>query len=466
MAVTLCPPFLFLSSLLLLLAAFPLVRSGDAEALLSLKNSIDPLGVLQWRSGIDVCKWEGVKECLNERVMKLVVERFNLSGKLDGKSLNQLDQLRVLSFKENSLSGQIPELSGLANLKSLFLNDNRFSGGIPVSLSALHRLKVVVLSGNRISGHIPLSLVDLSRLYVLYLQDNQLSGAVPPFAQNSLRFFNVSNNLLLGEIPKTAPLLRFNSSSFNGNADLCGEQIQRPCSLGPSSSPSYPIELPKHRKRNKKLVLIIALSAGGFALLCIAAVVVTMCVRKASKDKEARNKVVAGGGDEGAPSGGGGRNEGGGGKQGSFSWEQGGEGLGSLAFLGPGDQLMSYSMEDLLKASAETLGRGTMGSTYKAVMESGYIVTVKRLKESRYPRMEEFRRHIEIIGRLRHPHLVPLRAYFHAKEERLLVYDYFPNGSLFSLVHGMHAIFFSPLLYIFYQFLMSLFVCCFLISCG
>lgn len=421
MAVTLCPSFLFFSSLLLLLAAFPLVRSGDAEALLSLKNSIDPLGVLQWRSGIDVCKWEGVKECLNERVMKLVVERFNLSGKLDGKSLNELDQLRVLSFKENSLSGQIPELSGLANLKSLFLNDNRFSGGIPVSLSGLHRLKVVVLSGNRISGHIPLSLVDLSRLYVLYLQDNQLSGAVPAFAQNSLRLFNVSNNLLLGEIPRTAPMLRFNSSSFNGNADLCGEQIERACSLGPSPSPSNPIQLPKHRKR---LVLTIASSAGGVALLCIAAVVVIMCVRKRSKDKEAGNKVVAaaGGGEEGTP---------------SICWDQG---VGSLAFLGPGDELMSYSMEDLLKASAETLGRGTMGSTYKAVMESGYIVTVKRLKESRYPRMEEFRRHIEIIGRLRHPHLVPLRAYFHAKEERLLVYDYFPNGSLFSLVHGMPSL--------------------------
>lgn len=122
--------------------------------------------------------------------------------------------------------------------------------------------------------------------------------------------------------------------------------------------------------------------------------------------------------------------------EGSFSLDQRG-GAGTLVFLGPENQLMSYGMEDLLKSSAEALGRGTMGSTYKAVMESGYIVTVKRLKESRYPRMEEFRRHIEILGRLRHPNLVPLRAYFHAKEERLLVYDYFPNGSLFTLVHGM-----------------------------
>lgn len=115
--------------------------------------------------------------------------------------------------------------------------------------------------------------------------------------------------------------------------------------------------------------------------------------------------------------------------------------MGTLVFLGASDSgettVVRYTMEDLLKASAETLGRGTLGSTYKAVMESGFIVTVKRLKNARYPRMEEFKRHVEILGQLRHPNLVSLRAYFQAKEERLLVYDYFPNGSLFTLIHGV-----------------------------
>ena len=103
---------------------------------------------------------------------------------------------------------------------------------------------------------------------------------------------------------------------------------------------------------------------------------------------------------------------------------------------------MNYDMEDLLKASAETLGRGRIGSTYKAVMESGYIVTVKRLKDATYPRLDEFTRHLLVLGRLKHPNIVPLRAYFQAKEERLLVFDYFPNGSLFSLLHGMFSFLF------------------------
>lgn len=33
-----------------------------------------------------------------------------------------------------------------------------------------------------------------------------------------------------------------------------------------------------------------------------------------------------------------------------------------------------YNVEDLLRASTETLGRGTTGSTYKVVMKSGFII--------------------------------------------------------------------------------------------
>ena len=109
--------------------------------------------------------------------------------------------------------------------------------------------------------------------------------------------------------------------------------------------------------------------------------------------------------------------------------------LGDLVFCGGVGEM--YSLEELLKASAETLGRGTVGCTYKAVMESGFIVTVKRLKDYNRPGYGEFRTRIETLGRLRHPNLVNLRAYFLAEEERLLVFDYFPNGSLYSLIHGM-----------------------------
>ncbi|KAJ6689452.1 hypothetical protein OIU85_005818 [Salix viminalis] len=422
------------------------VRSGDAEALFTLKSAIDPLNSLSWQQGIDVCNWQGVKECKNGRVTKLVVEYQNLSGILDAKILNQLDQLRVLSFKGNSLSGQIPSLSGLVNLKSLFLQTNNFSGNFPDSITGLHRLKVIVLAQNQISGPIPASLLKLSRLYVLYIEDNKFSGAIPPLNQTSLRFFNVSNNQLSGQIPATSSLIRFNTSSFTGNFNLCGVQIQKPCknlNSGPSPSPTSPASKPS--SKHSKIIKIVAGSAGGFVFVIICLLLARcFCFKNGPRKDgpsvvEMRNKGVAGAERGGEASGGGGGSGSGmagnsGRKQGGLAWE--GEGLGSLVFLGAGDQQMCYSLEDLLKASAETLGRGTVGSTYKAVLESGFIVTVKRLRDSRYPRLEEFGRHMELLGRLRHPSLVPLRAYFQAREERLLVYDYFPNGSLFSLLHG------------------------------
>nr|VDD51298.1 unnamed protein product [Brassica oleracea] len=418
------------------------VRSSDVETLLSLKSSIDPSNSIPWR-GTDLCNWEGVKECINgTRVSKLVLENMNLTGSLDEKSLNQLDQLRVLSFKGNSLSASVPNLSGLVNLKSLFLNDNNFSGEFPESLTSLHRLKTIVLAGNRLSGQIPSSLLHLSRLYTLHLQDNLFSGSVPPLNQTTLRFFNVSNNQLSGRIPLTQALKQFNESSFTGNIALCGDRIQnsscRRVSSKPSAIPAMPIAN-KTKTKTKLTGIIVGSISGGIVILLLA---LLLLIRRQKLTKSKREECIskAVGESDRATEGDRRNNK-------RFSWEKGsdeeGSSVGTLVFLGRGEPdvtAVRYSMDDLLKASAETLGRGTLGSTYKAVMKSGFIVTVKRLKDAAgFTRMEEFKRHVEILGRLKHPNLVPLRAYFQDKEECLLVYDYFPNGSLFSLIHGIRV---------------------------
>lgn len=426
----------------LIFFCFECALSGDREALLGLKSSIDPSNSLQW-NGTDFCKWEGVRECLRGRVSKLVLENLNLRGTLNSGDLNQLDQIRVLSLKQNSISGEIPQLSGLANLKSLYLSYNNFSGDFPASLTTLHRLKTIVLSGNSLSGDIPDSLLNVQRLYVLYLDNNRFTGKIPPLNQTGLRYLNLSHNQLSGQIPTTPVLARFNSTSFAGNVDLCGDVFGIPCNLAPSPSfgpanPTPPTTGKSHHHRKIRKIVIIAGSVGGFLLLCILIALLVICMKKNKQRKtpevgtKSTEAVSAVGGAGGGAASSSGKNGGSG-----LTPEGDDGGIGKLVFFSGGDMPeMSYSLEDLLKASAETLGRGTVGSTYKAVMESGFIVTVKRLKDARYPRVEEFRRHVDVIGRLRHQNLVPLRAYFQAKEERLLVYDYFPNGSLFSLIHG------------------------------
>jgi serine/threonine protein kinase len=82
------------------------------------------------------------------------------------------------------------------------------------------------------------------------------------------------------------------------------------------------------------------------------------------------------------------------------------------------------------------VGRGSLGTVYRAVLGDGRMVAVKRLRDANPCAREEFHRYIDLIGRLHHPHLVPLRAFYYAKQEKLLIYDYLPNGNLHDRLHG------------------------------
>ncbi|GLJ44316.1 hypothetical protein SUGI_0927540 [Cryptomeria japonica] len=97
--------------------------------------------------------------------------------------------------------------------------------------------------------------------------------------------------------------------------------------------------------------------------------------------------------------------------------------------------IYTFDLEDLLRASAEVLGKGSVGTTYKAVMEDGTTVVVKRLKDVVTGR-REFEQQMQMVGRVRHRNLVALRAFYYSKDEKLIVYDYMPAGSLSALLHG------------------------------
>ncbi|KAH9289715.1 hypothetical protein KI387_033832, partial [Taxus chinensis] len=95
-----------------------------------------------------------------------------------------------------------------------------------------------------------------------------------------------------------------------------------------------------------------------------------------------------------------------------------------------------FELEDLLRASAEMLGKSSFGTAYKSVLEDGNVVAVKRLREVQGSGKRDFEQHMELVGRLRHLNLVSLKAYYYARDEKLLVYDYMENGSLYFLLHG------------------------------
>jgi hypothetical protein len=94
-----------------------------------------------------------------------------------------------------------------------------------------------------------------------------------------------------------------------------------------------------------------------------------------------------------------------------------------------------FDLDNLLKASTEVLGRGTIGTTYKATLATGVVLVVKRLKKVDL-RKEEFDLHVTVIGSVQNKHIVPLQWYYWTKDEKLLVYNIFPMGSLAHALHG------------------------------
>ncbi|KAK4803117.1 hypothetical protein SAY86_001320 [Trapa natans] len=108
-----------------------------------------------------------------------------------------------------------------------------------------------------------------------------------------------------------------------------------------------------------------------------------------------------------------------------------------LSFVS-GDREM-FSLQELLRASAEVLGSGNFGSSYKAVIPSGQTMVVKRYKQMNGMGREDFNEQMKRLGRLKHPNLLPLVAYYYRKEEKLLVYDFVHNGSLASHLHGNNS---------------------------
>ncbi|KAF2587636.1 hypothetical protein F2Q70_00034161 [Brassica cretica] len=95
-----------------------------------------------------------------------------------------------------------------------------------------------------------------------------------------------------------------------------------------------------------------------------------------------------------------------------------------------------FTLQDMLRASAEVLGSGGFGSSYKAALTGSRAVVVKRFRFMNNIRREEFYDHMKKIGRLSHPNLLPLIAFYYRKDEKLLVTNYIPNGSLANLLHA------------------------------
>eukprot|EP00256_Glycine_max_P024366 XP_003547077.2 probable inactive receptor kinase At2g26730 [Glycine max] len=99
------------------------------------------------------------------------------------------------------------------------------------------------------------------------------------------------------------------------------------------------------------------------------------------------------------------------------------------------DDKARFQMGELLRASAEALGHGILGNSYKAMLNDGSTIVVKRLWDLKPLSKEEFAKILNAIAEMKHPNLLPLLAYYHSRDEKLMLYTYAERGNLFSRLH-------------------------------
>ncbi|CAO2173335.1 unnamed protein product [Urochloa humidicola] len=457
MATPALAPLVLVVALAVLAAAAAL--NTDGLALLALKFAVsdDPGGALAtWRDAdADPCGWAGVT-CAEggggRRVAGVDLANASLAGYLPSE-LSLLSELQELSLPYNRLSGQIPvAIAALQKLTTLDLAHNLLSGQVPAGIGRLLSLSHLDLSSNQLNGSLPPAIAGLPRLSgVLNLSYNHFTGGIPPeYGGIPVAVsLDLRGNDLAGEIPQVGSLVNQGPTAFDGNPRLCGFPLKVECAGGVTNEPRIPegnagmsdpgaaAEVGGRRPQQKRR------SSSSPAVPILAVIVVVAIVAGVVLQWQCRRRCAAAGRDEKESA----KEKGGGGAvtlAGSEDRRSGGGGEEGEVFVAVDDGF-GMELEELLRASAYVVGKSRGGIVYRVVPGRGPAVAVRRLSEpddgdsdggGGWRRRRAFETEAAAIGRARHPNVARLRAYYYAPDEKLLIYDYLPNGSLHSALHG------------------------------
>ncbi|XP_054809691.1 receptor protein kinase TMK1-like [Prosopis cineraria] len=284
------------------------------------------------------------------------------------------------------------------------------SGTISPSLSSLTSVKKLLLANNNLTGTIPRELTSMPVLQELDVSNNHMYGKVPTFRQDVTL--------------KTA-----------GNPDI-GKDSPSP----PPGSPN-PDNTEGNGKKHNSAVIIVIVVVGVVVLLGVLlwGLVWFNRKRKHSKKIQSPNAVVI------HPQHSGDRNHlkisvvnagtgaNGGGTNGRITSTC--NAAGGVDVVEAGGMVISIQVlrEATNNFSKENiLGKGGFGTVYKGELHDGTKIAVKRMESGveGVKGLSEFKAEITVLTKVRHKHLVALMGYCLDGNERLLVYEYMPQGTL------------------------------------
>ncbi|XP_030553227.1 receptor-like kinase TMK4 [Rhodamnia argentea] len=291
----------------------------------------------------------------------------------------------TVTFSKRGFSGTIsPAFANLISLRTLLLNDNNLTGPIPDNLTTLTQLQVLDVSNNNLSGLIPVFPTSVK----LTTTGNPFIGKLSPGGGSSPSGTNSTSGGSPG---------RSNGSSLSGGviaAVVIGVLIFIGVVLFVLYKFCYINR--RHRKFNRVDNPEIGMEV-------------------------AKNGAMNGvNGFGGLPS--------------ELHSQSSGDHSDFPVFEGGNVAISIQVLRQVTHNFSEEniLGRGGFGVVYKGELHDGTKIAVKRMESGAMGTkgMNEFQAEIAVLTKVRHRHLVALLGSCINGDERLLVYEYMPQGTL------------------------------------
>lgn len=295
------------------------------------------------------------------------------------------------------------------NVTIVNLGKQGFSGSISPSFANLTSLRTLVLSDNNLSGPIPINLTTLPMLQSIDVSNNNLSGPIIKFRDN-VKFLH-DGNVLLGKA---------DSGGGGGGG-------------GSGADPSQSDGSPGSSKKSPSVGMIVGVV---IAVVVFVGILLFVSYKCYLKRRHKRFRVIEGSeqGKEMVMTNGTNGVTGYGGVPSELQSQSSGDHSEMPVFEGGNVAISIQVLRQVTDnfSEANILGRGGFGVVYKGELHDGTKIAVKRMESGAMGTkgMNEFQAEIAVLTKVRHRHLVALLGSCVNGPERLLVYEYMPQGHL------------------------------------